>query len=72
MNFGLKCARNVPMADGMSIWSILSLAVLGVVYLTGFIALAYCVKCAPAGYEDVDGFHVGEEPGAGKNAPRNR
>lgn len=60
------------MALGMSIWSILSLGILGVVYLAGFIALAYCAKSAPAGYEDEDGFHVGQEPGSGNNAPRIR
>ena len=46
----------------MSIWSLLSLIILGVVHLAGLLALVWCAKRAPEGYEDADGFHLGVEP----------
>ena len=52
------------MTSDMSIWSVVCLGILGVVYLAGFIALVYCAKYAPEGYEDVDGFRLGTKPGA--------
>jgi hypothetical protein len=51
------------MSAFMNLWSALGLGLLGAVYLAGFIALVYCAKHAPEGYEDVDGFHVGPKPG---------
>jgi hypothetical protein len=47
-----------------NIWPVVSRGVLGVVYLAGFIALVYCAKCAPEGYEDADGFRLGNKPTA--------
>ena len=55
----------------MNLWSIVSLVV-GAIYVAGFVALVYCAKHAPEGYEDVDGFHVGRTPGSAKAVPETR
>jgi hypothetical protein len=47
----------------MNILSVVSIIV-GALYLVGFGTLVYCAKWAPEGYEDVDGFHLGNKPGA--------
>ena len=49
----------------MNLWSFVSLVV-GVIYVAGFVALVYCAKHAPEGYEDADGFHVGRTSGQAK------
>ena len=50
------------MSPFMNLWSLLFI-VLAAIYLMGFVALAYCAKQAPDGYEDADGFRLGTEPG---------
>lgn len=46
----------------MNIWSLLCLGILGGVHLTGLLALVWCARRAPEGYEDPEGFHLGCEP----------
>jgi hypothetical protein len=46
----------------MNLWTLTALIV-GVVHLAGLLALVWCAKRAPEGYEDADGFHLGTEPG---------
>lgn len=50
------------MQEAMSILSLLSLGILGGVHLTGLLALVWCARQAPEGYEDADGFHLGRKP----------
>lgn len=45
----------------MNLWYLLALA-LGSLLVVGLANLIRCVRSAPDGFEDVDGFHVAKQP----------